>query len=76
MVEAFSPLAEGSISAYGVVYAWEPPNKKLSGRGKGVDGGGNFSRMFQKAYTPAKTFFGPRKRHASLRRHLSEGKIL
>src|SRR6266566_7887276 len=48
-------------------------NKKLPGRGQGVDGCGNFSRMFQKAYTPAETFFRRRKCFAGLRGLFSDG---
>ena len=39
--DAVLPLSENFR-----VHAWEPLNKKLPGRGKGVDGCGNFPRMF------------------------------
>src|SRR6266704_4342254 len=52
---------------YGILFTpGAPANKKLSGCVKGVDARRNFSRMFQKAYTPAQTFFGRRKCFAGL----------
>src|SRR6266704_5946879 len=75
MVEAFSHLAEifEFRLAEFCLRLEAPLNKKLSGRGRGGDGCRNFSRMFQKAYTPAETFFGRRKCFAGLQELFSDG---
>ena len=75
MVEAFSHLAEifEFRLAEFCLRLEAPLNKKLSGRGRGGDGCRNFSRMFQKAYTPAETFCGRRKCFAGLQGLFADG---